>query len=230
MKILNKLNSLGFQVCILAILLGCSEKGKVMATETNDDNLIAAVDFSYTPFRDFNIYGEFLDDDVIIFEGGASKYGFMLGLYKARIITDKLDLRLEYTQVRKWTYTHVSHVNAWEYRDQPFGFWLGPDADELFAQLSYIISPKTALNLNLDYVRKGEGDLFHPFEDEWGDKKPPFPSGIVEKSTGAWVDFNHEFSHLVLRGRAGYHKIENRHSQAGDFNNYFTHLVVEYTL
>jgi len=40
MKILNKLNSLGFQLCILAILLGCSEKGEVMATETNDDNLI----------------------------------------------------------------------------------------------------------------------------------------------------------------------------------------------
>jgi len=197
---------------------------------TNDDNLIAAVDFSYTPFADFNIYGEFVDDDLIIFEGGASKYGFMLGLYKTRLVNDKLDLRLEYAHVRKWTYTHVSHVNAWEYRDQPLGFWLGPDAEELFGQLSYLMSPKTRLSLNFDYVRKGESDLFHPYEDEWGDKKPPFLSGIVEKSIGTWLDFSHEFSHLVLRGRAGYRKIENRHNEAGDFNNYFAHVVLVYIL
>lgn len=40
MKISNKLNSLCFQLCILTILLGCSENGKVMAAEMNDDILI----------------------------------------------------------------------------------------------------------------------------------------------------------------------------------------------
>ncbi|MCP4583966.1 MAG: capsule assembly Wzi family protein [candidate division Zixibacteria bacterium] len=197
----------------------------------NDDNLIASFDFSYTPITNLNIYGELLDDDLIIFEGGASKYGFLLGLFKTRLFSEKLDLRMEYAHVRKWTYTHVSHVNTWEYRDLPFGFWLGPDADELYLRLNYLFTARTDLSANFDYVRKGEGNLQMPWEDEQGNKKPPFPSGTVEKSTGAWFDFHHEFSRFVFRARAGYRQIENRHNNLPeDFNNYFAHLVMSYNL
>ncbi len=196
----------------------------------NRDNIIAMADVSYTPFKNLNLYGEFLDDDLIIFEGGASKYGFLLGLFKSRLFSERTDLHLEYSHVRKWTYTHVSEVNAWEYRGQPFGFWAGPDADEFYAQLSYLFSPSSAIKMNFDYIRKGEGDLFHPHEAEGGNKSPAFPSGTVEKSAGAWLDLRHEYSRFILNSRFGYRQIENRHNSPADFDNYFAHIVVIYNL
>lgn len=196
----------------------------------NNDNLIAAMDISYTPIRNLNLYGEFLDDDLIVFEGGASKYGFLAGIYKSQLFSERTDLRLEYSHVRKWTYTHVSDINSWEYRGQPFGFWLGPDADDLFAQLSYFLSPASIIKLSFSYTRKGVGNLYLPHEEEGGDKNPAFPSGIVEKSTGGWLDCRHEISRFVIRGRLGYHQIENRQNQPGDFDNYFAHIVVVYNL
>jgi hypothetical protein len=194
----------------------------------NKDNLIASADISYTPIRNLNLYIEFLDDDLILFEGGASKYGFLFGFYKTQLFADRIDLRAEYSQVRKWTYTHVSQVNHWEYRGQPFGYWLGPDADELYGCLTCYLSPASTVNLNFNYVRKGEGDLYHPYEETGGDKTPPFPSGIAEKSTGGWIDWHHEFKRLLIRGRLGYRFIENRLNQPGDFDSYFMHWVVEY--
>ena len=196
----------------------------------NRDNIIAVADVSYTPFKNLNLYGEFLDDDLIIFEGGASKYGFLLGLFKSRLFSERTDLHLEYSHVRKWTYTHVSEINAWEYRGQPFGFWAGPDADEFYAQLSYLFSPSSAIKMNFDYIRKGEGDLFHPHETEGGNKNPPFPSGTVEKSAGAWLDLRHEYSRFILNSRFGYRQIENRHNSPDDFDNFFAHIVVIYNL
>ena len=198
---------------------------------TNQDNLIATADISYTPVKNLNVYAAFLDDDLIIFEGGASKYGFTFGLFKPQLLSERLDLRAEYTQVRKWTYTHVSHVNAWEYRNQPFGFWLGPDADEFYAELKCLLTPATYVTATFDRVRRGEGTLFLPFEEEGGDETPLFPSGVVERSTGAWIDLRHELGSLTIRGRLGYRWMENRRNQAGDDGgNSFAHWVVSYTL
>ena len=194
---------------------------------TNQDNLIATFDISYTPFKTLNLYGVFLDDDYIMFEGGASKYGYLVGLYKTELLSQRLDFRFEYTNVRKWTYTHVSHVNAWEYRNVPFGFWLGPDADELYSKIDYYLSPSTCLSLNFDRVRKGEGVLDVPWEDDpTQDKKPPFPSGVVEKSTGGWLDIYRELGRFSLRGRVGYRFVKNAHNEPGELDNYFLHLVV----
>ena len=197
----------------------------------NEDNLIACFDFSYTPFKSFNIYGEFLDDDYIMFKGGASKYGYLLGLFKTGLFDERLDMRLEYAKVRKWTYTHASHLNPWEYRGQPFGFWLGPDADELYTQVTYLFNPRFNASLNIDYARKGEGDLYHPYEDDWEqDKTPPFPSGIVEKSIGGWVDVRYNIDHLELRGRLGYRSIDNRGNQPNELDSYFMHMTFKIEL
>ena len=196
----------------------------------NDDNLIASFDFSLTPRRNLNIYGEILDDDIIIFKGGASKYGVLVGLYGSQLFSERIDLRMEYAQARKWTYTHVSHINAWDYRDQPFGFWLGPDADELYGRLSYLLKPGSYISANFDYVRKGEGSLDLPFEDEGGDKTPAFPSGLVEKSAGGWLDLRHEIQKLEIGARLGYRHIENRHHEPGKLGSYFAHCVLAYWL
>ena len=190
---------------------------------TNEDNLIATYDISVTPIKSLNIYFEFLNDDFIISTGGASKYGLCAGFLKTGLFDEKFDIRAEYTQTRKWTYSHVSEVNAWEYRDFPLGFWLGTDADEFYARAGYIFSPTTTASMNFNYLRNGEGRIDLPYEQEGGDKTPPFPSGTVEKSTGGWLDIHHEFGKIEIRGRIGYREIQNRHNVAGDFNSFFTH-------
>ena len=96
--------------------------------------------------------------------------------------------------------------------------------------MSYLFSPSSVIKINLDYVRKGEGDLFHPYEADYGDTNPPFPSGTVEKSTGAWLDLRHEFGRFILNSRFGYRQIENRHNRPDDFDNYFAHIVAVYNL
>lgn len=198
---------------------------------TNIDNIIAVYDISVTPMKSLNIFFEFLNDDLkLSSETAPSKYGFCTGFLKTGFILEKLDIRAEYTQVRKWTYSHVSEVNAWEYRDQPLGFWLGNDADELFAKADYYFSPKTTISGSLYFVRNGEGDLHLPYEQEGGDRKPPFPSGAAEKSTGAWLDIRHEYNHLEIRGRIGYRLIKYRYNKPGKCDSFFTHWGLTYTL
>jgi hypothetical protein len=189
----------------------------------NDDNLLASVDISYTPTKNLNLYAEFLDDDFIVFSGGASKYGFMAGLYKSQLITERLDFHVEYAQVRKWTYTHVTHINNWQYENQPFGFWLGPDADELYSDLRYLLTPVSSISLGFNYTRKGEGDLFDPYEDAFGDKTPKFPSGNVEKGVGMWVGINHRIYHLRVCSRVGYRHVINAQNTFNNVDDYMLH-------
>jgi hypothetical protein len=196
----------------------------------NDDNLLAAVDISYTPVRNLNIYAQFLDDDFIIFGGGASKYGFLAGFYKSQFLTERLDCHLEYAQVRKWTYTHVTHINNWQYEGQPFGFWLGPDADELYSDLRYYLSPTSSLSLGFNYVRKGEGDLFHPYEDTYGDRTPKFPSGIVEKGPGIWFGGNYSLNKLLVTYRLGYRYVINSHNLSTKTKPVYIHSSLIYEL
>jgi hypothetical protein len=191
----------------------------------NDDNLLASADISYTPTKNLNLYAEFLDDDFIVFGGGASKYGFMAGVYKSQLFKERLDFHLEYAQVRKWTYTHVTHINNWQYEGQSFGFWLGPDADELYGEIRYLLAPVSSLSLGFDYARKGEGDLFHPYEDTFGDKHPKFPSGIVEKGTGTWLNFNHQIDRLTASARIGYRHLINPLNITKKSDQYFFHTV-----
>ncbi|OQX92451.1 MAG: hypothetical protein B6D58_03015, partial [candidate division Zixibacteria bacterium 4484_95] len=84
------------------------------------------------------------------------------------------------------------------------------------------------VKINFDYVRKGEGDMYHPYEEEQGDKSPPFPSGLVEKSTGSWFDVRHEFSRFIFLSRLGYRFIDNRLNIPDDVDSYFAHIVIVY--
>ena len=196
----------------------------------NDDNLIASFDISYTPVKNFNVYFEFMDDDFIVFSGGASKYGFLAGLYKSQLLDERIDFHLEYAQVRKYAYTHVTHINNWQYEGQPFGFWLGPDADELYSELGYFLSPTSRINMGFNYTRKGEGDLYHPYEDIGGDKTPLFPSGMVEKGTGVWFDLKYNVNNLDICGRVGYRHIINPHNEKGRRDSYLAHMAIIYSL
>jgi hypothetical protein len=196
----------------------------------NDDNLLASIDISYTPVKNLNIYGEFLDDDLIVFGGGASKYGFMLGLYKSQMFSELLDFHIEYAQVRKWTYTHTTHINNWQYEGQSFGFWLGPDADELYSEFRYLFSPPSSVNLGFSYIRKGEGDLFHPYEDTFGDRTPKFPSGIVEKGPGIWFGGNHSLDKFLFTYRLGYRYVINSHNSSAKNQSVYIHSSLIYEL
>ncbi len=197
----------------------------------NEDNIIAVYDISVTPFKSLNIFFEFLNDDLKLSSDTApSKYGFCGGFLKTGFIWENLDIRAEYTQVRRWTYTHVGNINVWDYRGRPIGFWLGDDADEVFGKADLYISPKTTLSGSVNYLRNGEGQLDMPYEQERGDIKPKFPSGVVEKAAGIWLDVRHEYGYFEIRGRLGYRLIKWRHNISDEYDSFFTHWGITYTL
>jgi len=137
---------------------------------------------------------------------------------------------LEYAEVGIWTYTHVTHINNWQYEGQPFGFWLGPDADEFYSEFRYLFSPPSSITLGFNYIRKGEGDLFHPYEDTFGDKTPKFPSGIVEKGPGIWFGGNHSLIKLLINYRLGYRHVINSHNLLSKTGYVYIHSSLTYEL
>ena len=70
------------------------------------------------------------------------------------------------------------------------------------------------------YIRKGEGSIFVPYEDEGGPTNPPFPSGIVEKKLEFSAGVKYTFRNLFhCAGDIGRRNIDNYGHVEGDNRN-----------
>jgi hypothetical protein len=88
--------------------------------------------------------------------------------------------KLNYTYVDKWVYTHDVTDNAYERNGRCLGFPLGNDVDKLSFSLRYENKYGVRPRLEINFIRKGEGSIYLPYEVEGGPINPSFPSGIVE--------------------------------------------------
>lgn len=144
-----------------------------------NDNIMWSFDVQINLFNSL-IYAEFLIDDYMYEDDPyPDKLAFSLGLKS--LIFEKFLVKLNYTAVDKWVYTHKRLVNTYERDGSPLGFPLGNDVDQL--NVSCVFMNKYGLypRFTLQYTRKGEGSIYVPYEQEGGSWTPPFPSGIVEK-------------------------------------------------
>ncbi|WP_262326488.1 hypothetical protein [Carboxylicivirga litoralis] len=85
------------------------------------------------------VLGEFKFDEVF---GGnqwwANKHGFQLGARTFDLFgIDKLDLQLEYNQVRPYTYSHYTSIYSYSHLNQPMAHVLGANFREGLAILKY---------------------------------------------------------------------------------------------
>lgn len=148
---------------------------------SNIDNLIGAFDINMILTKGIRIYSEFVDDDFILFKGGASKYGIMGGFHITEPIRiEKSELRGELTYVPHWTYTHVSLINAYTSNGIPLGFWAGSDCIDGFLEFTKFLTPTSGVSLNLEHLVHGEGTLDEPWERERSENFKT-PSGRPER-------------------------------------------------
>ncbi len=150
-----------------------------------NDNIMWSFD-GIVNLRQTLIFGELLIDDYQFSEPPAGyteyphKLAFQLGLKK--ILGEKLFVKLRYTFVDKWVYSHELPYNTYEDDSLCLGFPLGNDVDQLGFDLRFYGIRKLFPKIKFEFVRKGEGNIYLPYEIERGPAYPPFPSGIVEKS------------------------------------------------
>jgi len=149
------------------------------------DNNMMGMDISAYPFKNQKYYFELLLDDFSSSEGWFSyignKFGFMFGGYWVEPFKiPDVDLRIEYTRVEPFTYTHYDSVNTYLNYDEIIGYWSGPNSDVLFVEMNYLLFKDVHLKFSWEQVRRGTGDVFtFPTETD-GDRKY-FLKGTVER-------------------------------------------------
>ena len=145
-----------------------------------DDNIMWSIDLQLHLFNSI-FYAELLIDDYMYEDDPhPDKLAYQIGLKS--LIARHIMARINYTFVDKWVYSQRQPQNVYEQRGRCLGFPLGNDVDELSFNVKYLNAYGIFPHLSIDYIRKGEGSIFIPFEDEGGSINPPFPSGVVEKT------------------------------------------------
>ncbi len=195
--------------------------------EHEDDNTILGLDFQFLPYPSYNVYGQFIIDDLQIDDKSQgdqepNELGFMLGLFRAGGIGTMIpDLRLEYVRITNRTYHQADPRNRYLYRNKLLGHPLGPDADSLSLALVFRPGRLQSVTVETAFRRHGEGSLYKPWDQPWmeteGDYREPFPTGTVERAVLAAVGFSgyvplsrYTSEHLFLNCQAGFGSIDNK--------------------
>ena len=169
------------------------------------DNNTMGFDFTLYPKAGHRLYFELFLDDFSTSENPLTYYGnkfaFLCGWRcAAPFQLQNLDLILEYARIEPFVYTHTRAINVYKNYDQPIGYWLGPNSDDLYIRTNYLLDRDFIAALVVERVRRGEGDIDEPHTSVMGTKKE-FLSGVVETtwSLGAelkWQFFRDMFAEL----------------------------------
>lgn len=183
-----------------------------------DDNVMWQIDCQLGLFNAI-IYGNLLIDDFQYDDEpddpNPHKLAYKIGV--KTIIAQRFLFKTQYTRVDKWVYTQRWPINVWHKDNRPLGYPLGNDVDELRASITFFNVYDVHPYLTFSHVRKGEGSIFVPYEDEGGPTNPPFPSGIVEKKLEFSVGVKYTFRNLLhCAGDIGRRNIDNYRHVDGD--------------
>ena len=187
--------------------------------ERGDDNIFWSLDYDWRAAPGLEVYGEFLVDDLQYDRGTGypDKYGATLGAswFTAAGGMDT-EFACEYTNVRKWTYTHHVLAHRLEHDSVPVGFELGNDADRLIVEARLHPSVSWTAALVFEHSRRGEGRLDEPFY-EGVDEGASFPSGVVETTDRVALELAYDaLDGMVFGGGAAYRTVENEGNAEGE--------------
>jgi hypothetical protein len=173
-------------------------------TNGDHDNAMMGADFRLIVHRSHSIYGEFLIDDITTGRLGTNwygnKFGWQLGTFLVNPFNlDDTDIRVEYTRIKPWVYTHRYPIDVYDHYGSVLGYHTGPNSDEFSAEIRKRFSRR--LNMSLSFVRARHGanppgtniggDLLSGFRS--GDPtKSHFLDGIVDRRTVTGIDISYE--------------------------------------
>ncbi|MDO5576242.1 MAG: capsule assembly Wzi family protein [Fibrobacter sp.] len=131
---------------------------------TNNANLMGGMDFNVMVDR-FRLYGEFLNDDITVFEnsGNPNKYAYQLGL----IFYGKnplVETGFEYTHVTRYVYGHSRVLSRHSFWGQSMGWPWGNEMDlfniHAVFNLPYNLKAKTEVSYWIQGIGKVEDDWY----------------------------------------------------------------------
>lgn len=135
--------------------------------QTNDqDNEEIGIDVEWIPTDYCKLYGSMIIDDIrltkIFSENESLNYfGYQIGAFLFDPYIYKLDLRVEYTHINPWVYTHKFPVNCATSDGYHMGYWSGQNSDNLYFNLGYKINELSSLDFTFSHYRKGAQDSIY---------------------------------------------------------------------
>ena len=138
-----------------------------------------AVDFDWLLAPGTRFYGVgYVNDMPERIAERLARIGVLAGVFLANPFKDEeTSLRFEYCAVTNGTYNYPNAPElAYAYHGRSLGYWLGPDGDDLYIELSRRLNASTDLKFSYAYTRHGQGRIGQP-------APPPadwFLSGVVE--------------------------------------------------
>jgi hypothetical protein len=174
-----------------------------------------AVDFDWLLQPGTKLYGVgFVNDMPERIAERLARIGVLAGVFLANPFKDaEMNLRFEYSAVTNGTYNYPPAPElAFAYRGRSLGYWLGPDGDDLYIELSRRLNASTDVQFSYAYTRHGQGRIGQP-------APPPadwFLSGVVEhrNTFGLQLQTVHSPS-LETRYRAEIASVTNQGNVAG---------------
>ncbi len=166
--------------------------------ENIDDNTFLGIDLSWYLYNRVKLFGQLIVDDYQVDndEPGdrePDEIGYQIGLQVVDLF-ELLDIKAEYVRITNRTYNQINPANKYIHRDMLIGHEMGPDGDACSFSISRWFNQSNMVSLNFLYRRKGEGRIDDPWDTPWleveGEYDEPFPTGIVEKTFGAWLNIS----------------------------------------
>ncbi|MBI5059465.1 hypothetical protein HZB60_06760 [candidate division KSB1 bacterium] len=167
----------------------------VQHSNDDKDNFLMSFDGTWRPVAGLKLYGEALFDDIIVGElmnsAVTNKSAYTIGTQTIvpREVWNHFDLKLEYTHIRPFVYSHFFATNTYTHWYSPLGYTLEPNSEFMTAELTGSFYP-FYLTLHASRQNHGAntetenvgGDIYLPSA---GDAKAdaPFLAGRFERTT-----------------------------------------------
>lgn len=155
---------------------------------SGDDNILWDLDLSIRPFRNLEIYGEFLIDDFQYERKTPGDYeppelGYLAGMFLCDPFgIEAASLKGEYMRVNAWTYNQRFPWNRYTNYGSLMGSWFGSDGDCLYLALSHSFDTVFRVTSSYELKRKGENDVDTPWPEGGVFPEDYFLTGTVETS------------------------------------------------
>ena len=125
------------------------------------DNSLMGMDMNLIMGRGMSIYGELLIDDITTTKLGTDWYGnklaFQAGMYTVDPpLLDDGDIRIEYTRLNPWVYTHRYPIDSFTHYGDVLGHPAGPNSDVFLIALRKRFTRRLNAGVMVTHYRHGE--------------------------------------------------------------------------
>ena len=167
--------------------------------EPQEVNYNVGLDMEINLEQRVKLYGEWMVDDIIFSPWRnpfPNRTAFLVGAYFAdHLGSGNTDFRIEYTHINNYVYFPRSSWQNYLHQGEYIGHPLGPDADQLYLELTHNLSDRLNLSLSYTHERHGEGQTGIPLpSDPMIANEDIFLSGIIEKQQAYQAQLSYTIS------------------------------------